>query len=230
MSTKKLQIIGNLGGSVEVDTTLAQSGKAADAKATGDAINNLSNLVGDTAVSKQISDAVASKSDIGHTHNYAGSSSAGGAATSANKLNTNAGGTIQPVYFANGIPVETTYTLGANVPSDAKFTDTVYTHPTTSGNKHIPSGGSSGQILRWSADGTAVWGADNNTTYSNATTTADGLMSAADKIILNNLDTFVGDRSVSEQIHSAFTDNVITIEEINAICGTVIYSADEVEL
>ena len=38
-----------------------------------------------------------------------------------------------------------------------------YTHPTTSGNKHIPSGGSSGQILRWSADGTAAWGADNNT-------------------------------------------------------------------
>ena len=32
-----------------------------------------------------------------------------------------------------------------------------YVHPTTSGNKHIPSGGSSGQILRWSADGTAVW-------------------------------------------------------------------------
>ena len=37
-------------------------------------------------------------------------------------------------------------------------TDTVYTHPTTPGNKHIPSGGSSGQILKWSADGTAVWG------------------------------------------------------------------------
>ena len=48
-------------------------------------------------------------------------------------------------------------------------TDTKYTHPTTSGNKHIPSGGSSGQILRWSADGTAVWGEDNNTTYSNMT-------------------------------------------------------------
>ena len=47
--------------------------------------------------------------------------------------------------------------------------DTVYTHPTTSGNKHIPSGGSAGQILRWSADGTAVWGADNNTTYTAGT-------------------------------------------------------------
>ena len=41
-----------------------------------------------------------------------------------------------------------------------------YVHPTTAGNKHIPAGGSSGQILRWSADGTAAWGADNNTTYS----------------------------------------------------------------
>ena len=69
------------------------------------------------------------------------------------------------------------YTVNSNVPSGAKFTDTVYSHPTTSGNKHIPSGGSSGQILRWSADGTAVWGADNNTTYSDmkgATTSAAG--------------------------------------------------------
>lgn len=52
-----------------------------------------------------------------------------------------------------------------------------YTHPTTSGNKHIPSGGSSGQILRWSADGTAVWGNDKDTTYrdvTGATTTAAG--------------------------------------------------------
>lgn len=44
-----------------------------------------------------------------------------------------------------------------------------YVHPTTAGNKHIPAGGSSGQILRWSAAGTAVWGADQNTTYSNMT-------------------------------------------------------------
>lgn len=48
-------------------------------------------------------------------------------------------------------------------------TDTKYTHPTGSGYKHIPAGGSSGQILRWSADGTAVWGADNDTTYNDFT-------------------------------------------------------------
>ena len=41
-----------------------------------------------------------------------------------------------------------------------------YVHPTGSGNKHIPSGGSAGQVLRWSADGTAVWGADKDTTYA----------------------------------------------------------------
>lgn len=65
--------------------------------------------------------------------------------------------------------------------------NTVYTHPTSAGNKHIPAGGSSGQILRWSADGTAVWGNDNNTTYSNATQSASGLMSDADKTKLDGI-------------------------------------------
>ena len=66
---------------------------------------------------------------------------------------------------ANGGNADTVngHSVNADVPENAKFTDTVYTHPTTSGNKHIPAGGSSGQILRWSADGTAVWGSDNNT-------------------------------------------------------------------
>jgi len=32
-----------------------------------------------------------------------------------------------------------------------------YVHPTTSGNKHIPSAGAAGNILVYSADGTAVW-------------------------------------------------------------------------
>ena len=100
------------------------------------------------------------KSGTGHTHNYAGSSSAGGSANSAVKLTTSAGSATKPVYFSDGKPVACTYELKKTVPSDAVFTDTKYTHPTTSGNKHIPSGGSSGQILRWSANGTAVWGND----------------------------------------------------------------------
>lgn len=35
--------------------------------------------------------------------------------------------------------------------------DTSYTHPTTAGNKHIPSGGAANQILTYSASGTAAW-------------------------------------------------------------------------
>lgn len=80
--------------------------------------------------------------------------------------------------------------LTPNVEGDSitiSATNTVYTHPISAGNKHIPAGGSSGQILRWSADGTAVWGADNNTTYSNATQTASGLMSDTDKTKLDGI-------------------------------------------
>lgn len=84
-----------------------------------------------------------------HTHSYAGSSSAGGAATSANKLNTNAGSSTQPVYFTNGVPTVCSYTLGKSVPADAVFTDT-------------------------------------NTTYSAATSSAAGLMSASDYSLLHS--------------------------------------------
>lgn len=52
-------------------------------------------------------------------------------AVSANKLNSNAGSATQPIYFSKGVPVACTYTLGKSVPSDAKFTDTVYYHPST---------------------------------------------------------------------------------------------------
>lgn len=62
-----------------------------------------------------------------------------------------------------------------------------YIHPDTAGNKHIPSGGSNGQILRWGSNGTAVWGNDNNTTYGLATTGANGLMSKEDKVKLNGI-------------------------------------------
>lgn len=103
--------------------------------------------------------------------------------------NTAVGSTTKPVYIAaNGSATPISHSINSDVPSNAKFTDTVYTHPTTSGNKHIPSGGSSGQILRWSADGTAVWGADNNTTYNDATQSTHGLMTAADKKKLDGMD------------------------------------------
>ena len=43
---------------------------------------------------------------------------------------------------------------------------TVYSHPTTAGNKHIPSGGSSGQFLGYDSAGTAKWVNNPNTDTS----------------------------------------------------------------
>ena len=87
-------------------------------------------------------------------------------------------------YSADGTAVwaadnNTTYSVGDNGLSEKNFTGTLktkldgiaasannYVHPTTTGNKHIPTGGAAGQFLKYSADGTAVWAADNNTTYT----------------------------------------------------------------
>ena len=87
------------------------------------------------------------------------------------KLNLTAGGSGSGVdsvsITGSGATTVTTNSDGVIIISSTD-NNTVYTHPTTSGNKHIPSGGSSGQILRWSADGTAEWGADNNTWKANS--------------------------------------------------------------
>lgn len=79
----------------------------AETTGTGNAITDIS-AVNDGNNRKIIGTKGSTFSLSDHTHNYAGSSSAGGAATSANKLNTNAGSATQPVYFSGGIPVVTT--------------------------------------------------------------------------------------------------------------------------
>lgn len=86
------------------------------------------------------------------------------------------------------------FTLGTSVPANAKFTDTIYTHPTSSGNKHIPSGGSSGQILRWASDGTATWGAEKDTTYdifTGATSQSSGTKGLVPAPIVNQHNTYL---------------------------------------
>ena len=121
--------------------TAAELNKMDGITATTAELNILDGVTATTAelnyvdgVTSNIQTQLNGKASTSHTHNYAGSSSAGGAATSANKLNTNAGSATQPVYFANGVPVVCTYTLGKSVPSDAKFTDTTYSVATASAN------------------------------------------------------------------------------------------------
>ncbi len=177
---------------VGTDSTLSTEGAPADAKATGDALekkavkthtHDLSALINtlstgsstpqdaDYYVSQHVGGGdttttyhrrpmsalwayIKGKADVvfaakSHTHNYAGSGSAGGSANSAVKLDTaTAGSATKPVYISGGKPVACTHSLGKDVPANAVFTD------------H---------------------------TYSVATQSAAGLMSAADKKRLDNL-------------------------------------------
>lgn len=88
---------------------------------------------------------------------FAGSATNGGAALSANKLNTNAGSATQPIYFANGIPVATTYYLKANINS---YTGSL----STGGWKALSDRSNSGSIISVAYNNSpASW---NSGTYS----------------------------------------------------------------
>ena len=63
-----------------------------------------------------------------------------------------------------GNPSVTGYLLSSTIAGVRSWV-APYAHPVTSGNKHIPSGGSTGQILKWSADGTAVWAVEYSYTH-----------------------------------------------------------------
>ena len=111
-----------------------------------------------TYIKSKADSAFAAKS---HTHNYAGSDSAGGSANSAVKLDTStAGSATKPVYFSGGKPVACTHSLGKDVPANAVFTDHTYAKMTAAtasaagkeGLVPAPAAGAQGKFLR--GDGT----------------------------------------------------------------------------
>lgn len=116
---------------------------------------------------------------------YAGSSSAGGSATSAVKLNTDAGSGTQPVYFVNGIPVKTTYTLGASVPSGAKFTDT------DTGATSVAIGGSGNAVTAASYDAST-----RKLTLTKGTTFLTAHQSLANYVTLDGTQTITGAKTI----------------------------------
>ena len=92
-----------------------------------------------------------------------------------------------------------------------------YVHPTSSGNKHIPSGGSSGQILRWSADGTAVWGAENDHTYGIATSSTAGLVKSGTGITVDSS----GNVSVNNDSHTHGNSTITSVDASKVSSGVL---------
>lgn len=106
-----------------------------------------------------------------------------GNAAKATALTTSAGSATNPIYFSEGKPAACTYTLNKSVPSDAKFTDTI---------------------------------------YSNATTSTDGLMSSSDKIKLDGIATGATKTIVDSALSSTSTNPV----QNKVIYGAISSKAD----
>lgn len=100
---------------------------------------------------------------------------------------------------------------------DTSIEKNKYVHPTTSGNKHIPSGGSSGQILRWSADGTATWGAENDHTYGIATSTTAGLIKSGTDITVDS----AGNVSVNNDSHTHGNSTITSVDASKVSSGVL---------
>lgn len=160
---------------ITVADAVRMSDNADDTRTIVDYVNQkIADLIGGAPAAfdtlKEIADYIASHQDVADALN----------AAIANKADKTIASTS-----ANGLMSKEDKTKLNGIAAEANK----YTHPNTAGNKHIPAGGASGQILRWGADGTAVWGTDNNTTYGPATASANGLMSSQDKAKLDNMPT-----------------------------------------
>ena len=75
---------------------------------------------------------------LSDTTKYAASSSVGGSATSAIKLDSSAGSATQPVYFSSGKPTACSYTLNCSVPANATFTDSNVNQLVSSSTSYRP--------------------------------------------------------------------------------------------
>lgn len=159
--TTKLYVTGSTG------TTNAQTSNGATHLRLFDDNTNRATIkitgTGATKVSSDSNGVITINSTDNNTTYSAGTGLSLGGSNNAFSVKT--GYTTDATNKNYKVTTDSSGNLYVNVP----WTDTVYTHPTGSGNNHIPSGGSSGQILRWSANGTATWGSDNDTKYSAGT-------------------------------------------------------------
>lgn len=108
-----------------VDSNEVSGTTATDKKTSSECWNSID--AAGNELHKQAYSASVSATDEGYVASAGlayNSNSCTGNSASATKLTSSAGSATQPVYFNDGKPVATTYTLNKTVPADAKFTDT----------------------------------------------------------------------------------------------------------
>ena len=166
-------------GDINTDTNTTYSTGTATTAGITKLYTGTGSATDGTMTQKAITDALGGKASSSHTHNYAGSSSAGGAATSANKVNSNLvvklnGGSTEGtnMFTFNGSTAKTINITASGIGAAASS----HTHgvASTSANGFLKQlDGSTSHFMR--GDGT--WATPPNTTYSNfkaATSSAAG--------------------------------------------------------
>ena len=147
-----------------------------------------------------------------HTHKYAGSSTAGGSANSAVKLDSvNIGSSTKPVYFdANGKPVAISYTIGKSVPSGAVFTDNLVTQTVkdTSDTNSYPILASATANASKTATTSSIFVSGIKITPSTSTITASTFSGTATNA------SKVGNCSVSTSLNSSSNSNIPTSKAV----------------
>lgn len=103
---------------------------------------------------------------------------------------------------------------------------TPYTHPTTAGNKHIPSGGASGNILKWSANGTAVWGDPDSTDPCYIINATDPSTMTDPKIEFNDTTIQTSGYNKLKQFFSTYGFNIAIMTESGYIFKLSYFNAD----
>ena len=142
-----------------------------------------------------------------------------GVTATANKINNISNDAITNL-SVNGKVITYTKGNGSTGTITTQDTDTIYTHPSYTARtgvptaNQIPAFGGSFKITQPVSNSTGHITAMNQRTITIpntvATQSVDGLMSADDKIILDTLNTLVGDTAVSQQIDIAI-NNLATV-------------------
>ena len=155
-------------GDINTDTNTTYSTGTATTAGITKLYTGTGSATDGTMTQKAITDALGGKASSSHTHNYAGSSSAGGAATSANKVNSNLvvklnGGSTEGtnMFTFNGSTAKTINITASGIGAAASS----HTHgvASTSANGFLKQlDGSTSHFMR--GDGT--WATPPNTTYS----------------------------------------------------------------
>ena len=247
----KLNGIADGANKTIVDSALSStSTNPVQNKVVNTAISNLNTLVGDTSVASQISNAVANKVD---KVNGKGLSTNDYTTDEKNKLSGIAtGAEVNQNAFSNVVVGSTTIaadsktdsltivagnniTITPDVANDKltiAATDTVYTHPTyTSKNSGLykitvdGTGHVSAATAVAKSDITALGIPAQDTTYSIATQSDDGLMSSGDKTKLDGIETGANKTTVDSTLSSTSTNPVqnkvvnTAISALNTLVG-----------